>query len=392
MKKNKIKILRIIHTLNPERGGPQNAILDSSLALSKRGFKVDIVTGDDENLNFSNLKNIKVFNKGPGIGDYGFNIKLFFWLLKNRNNYDSFIIHGIWGFYTLISRILLNNNYFVFTHGQLDPFFSLNLIKKIKKKIYWFLIEKQNLLSSKSLLLTTSKEKKQLNNTFVNTNGIKKKVVGYGIIKAKFNKKKATNLFFKKFPILKNKKFLLFLGRFHEKKGCDILIKAIKKLTKKNVNINILLAGPDSKYKNKIKILSKNLELKNNIFWSDIMLGDLKWGAISASSAMVLSSHGENFGVALAEAMSCSKPVLTTSKVNIYNDILNFKAGLVSKNKVNDFAKILEEYSSFNKKQIKQLSKNSYNCFNKNFNLDSKDNMLAKFLKNQNYDLSNSYY
>ena len=81
MKKNKIKILRIIHTLNPERGGPQNAILDSSLALSKRGFKVDIVTGDDENLNFSKLKNIKVFNKGPGIGDYGFNIKLFIWLL-----------------------------------------------------------------------------------------------------------------------------------------------------------------------------------------------------------------------------------------------------------------------------------------------------------------------
>ena len=148
----------------------------------------------------------------------------------------------------------------------------------------------------------------------------------------------------------------------------------------------------NSEYKKKLMDLSNNYKLKNYVFWSDIIIDDLKWGAISASSAMVLSSHGENFGIALVESLSCSKPVLTTYKVNIYNDILNFKAGLVSKNKVNDFAKILEEYSSFNKKQIKQLSKNSYNCFNKNFNLDSKDNMLAKFLKNQNYDLSNSYY
>ena len=41
--KNKTKILRIIHTLNPEFGGPQNAILDSSLALRKKGFKVSIL-------------------------------------------------------------------------------------------------------------------------------------------------------------------------------------------------------------------------------------------------------------------------------------------------------------------------------------------------------------
>ena len=32
---------------------------------------------------------------------------------------------------------------------------------------------------------------------------------------------------------------------------------------------------------------------------------------------MVLASHGENFGVALVEAMSCSKPVLTTLGNNI---------------------------------------------------------------------------
>ena len=45
---SKIKILRIIDTLDPRHGGPQNAILSSSLALNKKGFKVDIVTSDNK--------------------------------------------------------------------------------------------------------------------------------------------------------------------------------------------------------------------------------------------------------------------------------------------------------------------------------------------------------
>ena len=131
---NKVKILRIIHTLDPHHGGPQNAIIDNSLTLIKNGINVDILTSDTKKLNFQKSKNIKIFNLGPAVTQYGFNLKLFYWLLKNKKNYDFFILHGIWSFYTLISRIILKNRYFIFTHGQLDPFFGLNFLKKIKKK------------------------------------------------------------------------------------------------------------------------------------------------------------------------------------------------------------------------------------------------------------------
>ena len=42
----KIKVLRIISTLDQSFGGPTNTIVDSSLALAKSGFKVDILTFD----------------------------------------------------------------------------------------------------------------------------------------------------------------------------------------------------------------------------------------------------------------------------------------------------------------------------------------------------------
>ena len=385
--KNKIKILRIIQTLNPAYGGPANTIIDNSLALIKNGFIVDILTYDNKNTSYVKSNKIKIFNKGPAYGNYTFSINLFLWLFKNKESYDHFIIHGIWHFSTLISRILLKKNYFVFLHGGLDLYFSKNFFKKIKKIIYWNLVEKKNLLNCKSLLLTSNQEKKSLNHTFVNTNNITKNVVGYGIIKPKINKKKCINLFYKKFPHFKNKKFLLFLGRFDQKKGLEILINSIKKLTKKDIKINFLLVGKNNAYKDTLKILCKKNRIEQNIFWSDLMTGDLKWGTILASSGMVLSSHGENFGVSLVESLCCSKPVLTTNKVNIYEEIIKYDAGLISKNTVSDFTKILEKFHKFDDLRLKIISKNSLICFNKEFNLNAKNNTFSTFLKKQQMEI-----
>ena len=382
--KKRIRILRIIHSLNPIYGGPQNAIIDNSLSLIQNGIEVDILTSDNENYQLKKKNNIKIFNKGPSLNEYGLNFKLFYWLFKNKKNYDFFIIHGIWQFYTLAARILFKNKYFVFIHGQLDPFFSLNLIKKIKKKLYWLLIERGNLISSKSLLLTSDLEKKLITKTYVDTSELKKIVINYGITKPNFDKNKVVEIFYKKFPKLKNKKFLLFLGRFHEKKGCDVLIKALKKIKNKNISINVLLAGPDNQYKNDLKSIVKKLELNNEIFWSDIISKDLKWGAITASKGMVLSSHGENFGVSLAESLGCGKPVLSTYKVNIYPKIMEYKCGLISKDTINDFEKILLKFNNFDHLKLKNYSKNAIKCFNNNFNLNSKNNKLAIYLKKQN--------
>ena len=384
--KNKIKILNIIQTLNPAYGGIATPIVDISAMLINNGFKVDILTYDNKNISYVKSNKVKIYNKGPGYGKYTFSINLFLWLLKNRKNYDYFIIHGIWHFSSLISRILLKNNYFVFLHGGLDPYFSKNFFKKIKKIIYWNLIEKKNLLNCKSLLLTTNHEKRLLDHTFVNTQKITKNVVGYGIAKPKINKIKCINLFYKKFPYFKDKRFLLFLGRFDKKKGLEILINSIKKLSKKNIKITLLLVGQNNAYKDTLKVLCKKNRLEENIFWSDLLIGDLKWGSILASSGMVLSSHGENFGVSLAESLSCSKPVLTTYKVNIYDHIIKYDAGLISKNTVPDFTKILEKFHKYNDLRLKIISKNSLICFNKEFNLNAKNNTFSTFLKKQYND------
>jgi len=63
--KKKIKILRIISSLDPKNGGPSKTIIDGSLNLIKEGFDVNILTHDKKNSNFIKDKKIKVINKGP---------------------------------------------------------------------------------------------------------------------------------------------------------------------------------------------------------------------------------------------------------------------------------------------------------------------------------------
>ena len=96
---------------------------------------------------------------------------------------------------------------------------------------------------------------------------------------------------------------------------------------------------------------------------------------------MLLSSHGENFGVSLVESLCLGKPVLTTNKVNIFKEILRHKAGYISNNNVNAFARIIQNFNSLNKLKINKMSVNAKQCYRKNFNLKSDKNSLHNLIK-----------
>ena len=378
---NSVKLLRIISTLDPKYGGPSKAIIDNSLYLVSKGIKVDIITNDLRNSNFYKNSKLKIINIGKKYFSKSFNPLLFFWILKNKHNYNRFIVHGIWELNTIVANLLLKNNYYVFTHGQLDPYFQSEKLNTLKKKIYWFFIEQKNLINSKSLLLTSVNEKRLLNNTFVNTKNIKKTVVEYGIKKPKINIKKLEKIFNTNFKILRNKKFFLYLGRFHKKKGCEILLKSMKTILSKNKKIYLLMAGPSNDYKTDLINLSKELGIEENIIWSDFLKTDLKWASIVRCEAMVLSSHGENFGISIIESLSMSRPVLITNKVNTATYIKKTKSGFVSNNTIYSFYKILNDFLKLKNKSKEKMRKNAFNCYSKYFNLINSSNKFVSLLK-----------
>ena len=392
-KKRRLRVLSIIGTLVPKNGGPAKTILDQNVYFSKvKKYRAEIISLDRKhNLPkyFHNLNNISYFPRNSffskfkllGINRYPIQLNFLNWLIKNKNNYDVFILHGIWDFKNLIARLFIKNKYYVFLHGTLNPYERKSFFKYLKKKIYWFLIEKKNLLNAKAVLFTSKEEKKLSNNTFINTDDLNKLTVDYGIILEKYNESACSNKLFKTYPFLKNKKYYLFMGRVDPKKGCDILLQSIYLLGNK-FKSNLVFAGDyNNSTGEELKRLVTKLDLQEKVFFLGHVADDIKSGVLTNSKAMLLCSHDENFGISLVESLGYGKPVLTTYKVNTYKKILAYKAGYIANDNAKSFCRIINKFENLNLKQKRLMSKNARNCFNENFNLLNKKNFIPDFEK-----------
>jgi glycosyltransferase involved in cell wall biosynthesis len=156
-------------------------------------------------------------------------------------------------------------------------------------------------------------------------------VVNYGTTGSPFRGEICQKQFLKRFPELRETQNLLFLGRIHKKKGVDLLLRAFSEVCLSKMEPwRLVIAGPeDSKYADRMKKLAKQLGIADHVFWTGMLSDALKWGAFYHANAFVLPSHQENFGMAVAEALSCGLPVLISRKVNIWREIQEDGAGLV---------------------------------------------------------------
>jgi len=376
------KVASIIDSVDLKLGGMAHSVRDIALSNSLNDIQHDIVHLGKQTKNKSSHK-IKFINLDQRFLNYGFSFKLFFWLLKNKEKYDLFIIHGLWQFQTLCARLIVPGKYIVFTHGMLDPYFGTEFFKSIKKKIYWFLVEKNNLLKSKNVIANSSLEINHLKKTFLNTSKLKIKKVNYGIFPKKINFKKCKTKFLKKYKYLKNKKTILYIGRIHPKKGCDILIKAFHEINPSN--FLLLIAGPiENLYSKKIINYVKKHQLEKKIYFLNFLKNEIKWGAIYNAECSILPSHGENFGISVIESLYGKTPVICSNKVGVYREIKKYKCGIVINDTQSSIKKGLLKFLKLDEISKKKLSINTIQCFNKNFNLSS-DNIFSNWIKNTKF-------
>jgi glycosyltransferase involved in cell wall biosynthesis len=111
----------------------------------------------------------------------------------------------------------------------------------------------------------------------------------------------------------------------------------------------LLIAGPgwSSTYGRSIRAcIDADPYLREHIIVSGMLQGDAKWAALRLCEAFILPSHQENFGVAVAEALSCGKPVLISDKVNTWPEILANGAGYVENDSEEGVGKLLADWKA----------------------------------------------
>lgn len=356
----------MIGTLSPEAGGPPEVVRQLVEAYAEVGDTIEVVCGDHPDEGFLASIACPVHALGPSLlGRYAFSLRVWRWLQRNAHRFDGIVMNGIWTFPDLAVRAAARRAqvpYGLLPHGALDPWFNRTYpLKHLKKILYWPL--QYAVLRDAQAVFFTSETERDLAKTSFRPNSWNSVVVPFGINdpekpgkgpeenganglepieKGRATPNRQIEAFYATFPELRQRSFLLFLGRLHEKKGCDLLIRAFARMADTLPGVDLVIAGPDHEgLKSKLQRLAEKLGIAGRVHWPGMIAGDIKWGAIRAADAFVLPSHQENFGVAVIESLAVGRPVLISNQVNIWPDIKADGAGLVEGDTVDGTEQLL---------------------------------------------------
>jgi glycosyltransferase involved in cell wall biosynthesis len=383
-----MKILRSIHTVNPALGGPIESVKQSSAVLSRRGHQVEIISLDAPDDPWVRESAVPIHALGPGRGGYGYAPGFSNWIQERHAHYDAVIVHGIWQYNSFgVWRALSGTPtpYFVFPHGMLDPWFKRTYpLKHMKKLLYWPWGEYRVLRDAAAVLFTSEEERRLARESF-SLYTCNEVVVNYGTAAPALNLQNAHEDFLQAFPKLRGERFFFFLGRLHEKKGCDLLIEAFVAVRNSSSEADtpmlLVLAGPcaDEEYLRRLKqMAAKATNDDGSITFTGMLTGNLKWGGLSAAEAFVLPSHQENFGIAVVEALACGTPVLISNQVNIWREIEGDGAGFVENDDLSGTATLLKRWVATDPAVRAAMKESAKQCFARRFEIErATDSLLA---------------
>ena len=328
-----MRLLHVIHDLSPAGGGPPENLLQLSYGYREVGVDLEVLSLDAPDAPYLGRYPFKVHAFGPVSSSFGYSATSRAWLKANVANYDAILVDALWQYQGTVARtsaLAAGVPYLVFPHGMLDPWFRNRYpFKHIKKLIFWWLLQYRILRDASRVIFTTEAERELAPQTFW-PHQWRSAVVPLGTSRPPGNAARQRAAFYSLFPALKGRRFLLFLSRIHEKKGCDLLLKAFCQVAAQYPDLDLVLAGPDQEgLRPALETIVQGKGFASRVHWPGMLEGDAKWGAFHAAEAFILPSHQENFGIAIAEAIACRLPVLISNKINIWHYITEDETGFV---------------------------------------------------------------
>jgi glycosyltransferase involved in cell wall biosynthesis len=331
------KFIHLVHSLDPSEGGVSSSVKSLDRAINQLGQSSSICTSPN--------------------------------LLTLEDQKKSLLVaHGLWHWPTSLSLRIKNRfkvPYCIFPHGMLDPWFKKTYpCKHFKKQIYWLVKESASIRQSDAVCFTTEEEMKLARCTFVPYN-CEEKVIGLGVESPPDLNLSVRNKLYAQFPSLKTKKILLFMGRFHKKKGVDLLLKSW--MQHNPADSILVLAGPEfheSIYFQSLKNHSSNYQ--QSILWTGMLDQKEKWEMLRLSNALILPSHQENFGMVVAESLAVGKPVYITNKVNLWREVEQANAGVVVNDDQEGINTLVNQWLTQSNTEMRKAAEP---CFLQNFHI-----------------------
>lgn len=330
-----MKVLHVIPSVGPLRGGPSFVVRTLTRGLAQAGLQVDVATTDD-----NGPEKLDVVHGSPVLVDgvthwyfprqtrfYQFSRPLQCWLANNVRRYDLLHLHALFSYAPVtaaFTALRANVPYIVRPLGALNRWGVQNR-RPWLKKLSLSLVERRMLAGAAAIHYTSEQERLE---------ALELGIVGKSVIIPNAVESSCgedlSGEFRAKYPQLLNRGMILFLSRIDPKKGIELLLDAFASLRMQCPESVLVVAGDgDPAYVARLKQMAIELGVSNHILWPGFLTGRDRRAAMADADLFVLPSHSENFGVAVAEAMSFGLPVVISDQVGIHREISNAKAGLV---------------------------------------------------------------
>ncbi|GAA4328689.1 glycosyltransferase [Variovorax defluvii] len=380
-----MRLLHLVPSVDPQGGGVIEGVRRVQEALAAQGHTGDLVSLDDPRHPCVAAHPGPVIATGPSRGGYMYNERLLPWLKAHAGDYDAVIVNGLWQYIGFAAWRALHASptpYFVYSHGMLDPWFKRRYpLKHLKKWLYWPWGEYRVLRDAAAVVFTCEEERLLARQSFWLYRA--REVVGsYGTSAPPDDGPRQAEVFFSAYPALRGRRVLLFLGRIHEKKGCDLLIEAFARVAAQAPDLHLVMAGPgDEGLTRQLQSRADSLGVADRISWPGMLSGDLKWGAFHACEVFCLPSHQENFGIAVVEAMACGRPVLISDKVNIWREIAEDRAGFVEPDTLEGTTALLQHWLAATPADLDAMRDAARRSFARRFRMEQVAQKLVDIIR-----------
>jgi len=344
-----LKVLHVIPSISPRRGGPSQAAIEMVSALRLRQIDASILTTNDDceslltNLptggwtTYSGVPVLAFPRWSPPIGalrEFAYSPGLNRWLSNNICNFDLLHVHALFSYPSTAAMVHARRArvpYLLRTIGQLSPWSLAR--SKARKQFMLQLVERRNINLANCLHFTTTLERDEcfaaLGQTFPAL------VLPLGVRLPSLP------------PTEKSKKEglrLLFLSRLHPKKQLEVLLKALALFQTASPesawHLDIAGSG-DPAYLASLVKLSRQLNIVDRCHWLGHVEGDAKSMLFKQADWFLLPSASENFGIAVVEALAAGTPVIVSPQVAVADLIEAAGAGLVCRSDPEAFCQVL---------------------------------------------------
>lgn len=323
-----MKILHVIPSVSPARGGTSRAVLDMVRALRDGGIEAEIVATNDDGDNLLDvpLGISTLFDRVPtyffarfspqlpALREFAFSGSFTTWLFQNITKYDAIHVHAVFSYTSTVAMAIARLKgvpYITTPHGMLCSW-SLQQGGQ-KKQTYFNIIERANLNGARSIQVTCQQERDEVailnlkSPTFV---------LPLALTDTPVQIPDAAKRLRESLDCDRDEPIVLFLSRLHYKKGLEYLIPALGRL--KERRFTFVLAGNGTPaYEAEIQALLANAGIAQRTRMVGFVEGERKDLLIQGANLFALTSHSENFGISVLEALAVGTPVLVTPGVGL---------------------------------------------------------------------------